>query len=119
MIELSLYHKLADNTLEEYQEELVKLQDSPSIEDLDIEYGNGVLTIKLGPRHGTYVINKQTPNKQIWFSSPKSGPKRYNWDITKKIWVNTRDGHALSKLFSDELTKIAGINISLSDPSGV
>jgi len=30
---------------------------------------SGVLTVKLGD-HGTYVINKQTPNKQIWLSSP-------------------------------------------------
>lgn len=31
---------------------------------------SGVLTIKLGGDLGTYVINKQTPNKQIWLSSP-------------------------------------------------
>ena len=29
----------------------------------------GVLTVKLGA-HGTYVYNKQTPNRQIWMSSP-------------------------------------------------
>lgn len=35
----------------------------------------GVLTANTG-KAGTYVINKQTPNKQIWLSSPISGPKR-------------------------------------------
>ena len=30
---------------------------------------SGVLTLKLGSK-GTYVINKQPPNKQIWLSSP-------------------------------------------------
>lgn len=30
---------------------------------------SGVLTLKLGDK-GTYVINKQPPNKQIWLSSP-------------------------------------------------
>lgn len=29
----------------------------------------GVLTIKLGKR-GTFVLNKQAPNRQIWLSSP-------------------------------------------------
>lgn len=29
----------------------------------------GVLNLRLAG-HGTYVINKQPPNKQIWFSSP-------------------------------------------------
>lgn len=32
---------------------------------------SGVLTLKLD-EHGTYVINKQPPNKQIWLSSPIS-----------------------------------------------
>lgn len=32
-------------------------------------FQDGVLTMQLGS-HGTYVINKQTPNKQIWLSSP-------------------------------------------------
>jgi hypothetical protein len=30
---------------------------------------SGVLTVKLGQK-GTFVINKQTPNRQIWLSSP-------------------------------------------------
>lgn len=30
---------------------------------------SGVLTLILG-NNGTYVINKQPPNKQIWLSSP-------------------------------------------------
>ena len=38
----------------------------------------GVLTVRLGEL-GTYVINKQTPNRQIWMSSPVSGPMRYDW----------------------------------------
>ena len=35
----------------------------------------GVMTLSLGD-HGTYVINKQAPNKQLWMSSPISGPNR-------------------------------------------
>ena len=31
---------------------------------------------------GTYILNKQPPNKQIWLSSPVSGPKRYDWVVT-------------------------------------
>ncbi|KAL8627167.1 hypothetical protein Q9189_007125 [Teloschistes chrysophthalmus] len=39
---------------------------------------SGVLTLAFPPI-GTYVLNKQPPNKQIWLSSPKSGPKRYDY----------------------------------------
>ena len=28
------------------------------------------MTVVLGEPHGTYVFNKQTPNRQIWWSSP-------------------------------------------------
>lgn len=39
----------------------------------------GVLTAVISEAFGTYVINKQAPNKQIWLSSPVSGPKRYDY----------------------------------------
>ena len=38
-----------------------------------------MLTAALGGGLGTYVINKQSPNRQIWLSSPVSGPKRYDF----------------------------------------
>ena len=34
-------------------------------------FQSGVLTVKISQTWGTYVINKQAPNKQIWLSSPK------------------------------------------------
>lgn len=38
-------------------------------QDANIPVQSGVLTLILGEK-GTYVINKQPPNKQIWLSSP-------------------------------------------------
>ncbi len=38
----------------------------------------GVLTLCFPPS-GTYVLNKQPPNRQIWLSSPVSGPKRFDY----------------------------------------
>ena len=60
---------------------------------------------------GTWVINKQPPNKQIWLSSPISGPKRYDWgDRVDKDgaksggeWIYLRDNHAMSELLQEEL----------------
>lgn len=37
----------------------------------DLNYSDGVMTLKLKDQ-STYVINKQTPNRQIWLSSPVS-----------------------------------------------
>lgn len=50
-------------------------------EDYDVSYSMGVLTVQVAPAVGTYVINKQTPNRQIWLSSPVSGPKRSAFKI--------------------------------------
>ncbi|KAG8595705.1 hypothetical protein GDO81_001602 [Engystomops pustulosus] len=73
---------------------------------------NGVLTVKVGGNIGTYVINKQTPNKQIWLSSPTSGPKRYDW--TGKSWVYSHDGVSLHKLLEKELSLALNTTLDLS-----
>uniref|UniRef100_A0AC35TTS7 Ferroxidase n=1 Tax=Rhabditophanes sp. KR3021 TaxID=114890 RepID=A0AC35TTS7_9BILA len=64
----------------------------------------GVLTAKIDDKVGTYVINKETSNRQIWLSSPLSGPKRY--DFVDNKWVHTRDNMALNDLLTYEFRKI-------------
>ncbi|KAF4110243.1 frataxin, mitochondrial [Onychostoma macrolepis] len=107
------YERLADETLDalaDYFEDLT--DESFTGMDYDIVFSNGVLTLKVGSDHGTYVINKQTPNRQIWLSSPTSGPKRYDW--TGERWVYAHDGMALHNLLSKELSIIFKSNIDLS-----
>jgi frataxin len=72
----------------------------------------GVLTVKLGS-HGTYVINKQTPNRQIWLSSPLTGPFRYDWH--KGHWVYHRDGRELLSQLQKELQELLGAAPHLVD----
>jgi frataxin len=75
------------------------------------------------------VINKQPPNRQIWLSSPVSGPKRYDWVISSDSqshkhdstidsgddgstggkWIYLRDGSLLSDLLRKEL----GVEVKL------
>ncbi|MCJ1480447.1 Mitochondrial chaperone Frataxin [Schaereria dolodes] len=76
----------------------------------------GVLTLTIPPL-GTYVLNKQPPNKQIWLSSPVSGPKRYDLVSSARgvregeeanggkggEWVYLRDGSTLTELLKEEL----------------
>ena len=65
----------------------------------------GVLTLSLDSK-GTYVINKQAPNKQIWSSSPVSGPVRY--DLVQRRWVYARDGHEMLQRLESELHELCG-----------
>ncbi|KAL2781393.1 frataxin, mitochondrial isoform 1 preproprotein [Daubentonia madagascariensis] len=107
------YERLAEETLDSLAEFFEDLADKPyTFEDYDVSFGSGVLTVKLGGDLGTYVINKQTPNKQIWLSSPSSGPKRYDW--TGKNWVYSHDGVSLHELLAAELTEALKTKLDLS-----
>ena len=91
------------------------------------------------PSKGEYVINKQPPNKQIWLSSPVSGPKRFDWVVVTQSstdsmnakqdtegstgtlgddgslgggrWIYLRDNTSLTDLLKDELD----VEIATSD----
>jgi len=76
------------------------------------------LNIK-APDVGSYVINKQPPNRQIWLSSPISGQKHYDWvlqggerlnetqhtkdEICFGEWLYLKDGSNMSTLLNTEL----------------
>ncbi|KAK3683366.1 Frataxin-like domain-containing protein [Podospora appendiculata] len=106
------YHAVADEYLNRLVSHLEDLQDKR--EDVDVEYSAGVLTVRFGPDVGVYVINKQPPNKQIWLSSPKSGPKRYDYvilgegqhekqDTATGEWMYLRDSSTINDLLIEEL----------------
>lgn len=112
----SQYHEIADEYLETIVNKFEELQDEG--EDLDVEFSAGVLTLKFP--FGTYVVNKQPPNKQIWLSSPKSGPKRYDWVVIGDgqqhkegtghgEWIYIKDGTTINALFEDE----TGIDLTM------
>lgn len=70
------------------------------------------------PDVGTYVINEQPPNRQIWLSSPISGQEHYDWvlqgggklsetqDIKDEIcfweWLYLENGLNMSTLLNTE-----------------
>uniref|UniRef100_A0A3P9HEL6 Frataxin, mitochondrial n=1 Tax=Oryzias latipes TaxID=8090 RepID=A0A3P9HEL6_ORYLA len=108
------YEKLAEETLDALAEFFEDLADEDVAgEELDVVFSSGVLTVKVGGDYGTYVINKQTPNKQIWLSSPTSGPKRYDWSGER--WLYSHDGVGLHQLLSQEFSLIFKRNINLLD----
>ena len=78
-----------------------------TIEDHDME-GNidmhdGILT--LDTNKGTFVLNKQSSTKEIWLSSPISGP--YHFVLQDNYW-KSRSGVELFEILTNELNiKIA------------
>lgn len=112
-ISLEKYHLLSDATMDALLESLESLLDVLGNPSYEVEYHSGVLTLSLG-EHGTYVINKQPPNKQIWLSSPFSGPKRYDYSEADDDWVYSRDGLALGNLMNAELSNALQQDVDLS-----
>ncbi|XP_030386742.1 frataxin homolog, mitochondrial [Scaptodrosophila lebanonensis] len=96
------------DSLTDYFEELT--ENDTSLTGSDVAYGDGVLTVNLGHTHGVYVINRQTPNKQIWLSSPTSGPKRFDFVGSRTgsegKWIYKHTGESLHHLLQQEIPKI-------------
>lgn len=94
------FHRHADLSLGDLYGKLEEVVEAAGIPEADLEYSQGVLTLELGT-HGTYVINKQSPNKQLWMSSPVSGPVRYDWQ--DGLWQYKHDSHQLHSRLQSEL----------------
>ncbi|CAH9089244.1 unnamed protein product [Cuscuta europaea] len=112
LLEEDEYHKLANSTIHDLLEKLEEYGDLIDIIGFDVDYGNEVLTLKLGSL-GTYVINKQMPNRQIWMSSPVSGPSRFDWDRKCEAWIYRRTKESLLNVLESELEKLCGTPIKL------
>ncbi|KAG9314654.1 hypothetical protein JVU11DRAFT_5459 [Chiua virens] len=106
------YHALADATMTSLLERLEDLLDEMTNEGFEVDYHSGVLTLNLGS-NGIYVINKQPPNKQIWLSSPVSGPKRYDYVPSTDDWRYSRDGEGMATLLEEELSRALGRAVML------
>ncbi|KAL5255274.1 hypothetical protein ACHWQZ_G014619 [Mnemiopsis leidyi] len=111
--ETSNFDVVVVETLETLTEALEELPDFiPDVPELfDVEYNGEVLTLKI--KEGfTYVINRQTPNQQIWLSSPISGPKRY--DFVDGQWIYSHDGSSMIDLLESELSELLDFEFELN-----
>ena len=89
-----------------------------AMDDLDVDVEGGILTITLPAGGGTYLVNKHTPNREIWLSSPKSGAWHFRRD-PEAGWVSTRvvdDARPqLHRLLADELADVTGKPLELME----
>ena len=101
-LEIEDYHVQADEYLESILIAYEEYAEEVDSNELDVDLAQGVMSLEI-PGAGSYVINKQPPNKQIWLSSPISGPKRY--DYVDGEWVYLRDGTTLTELLEAETSE--------------
>ena len=77
---------------------------------------DGVLNVSVGTL-GTFVLNKQAPNLQLWLSSPVTGPLRYGYVPEAGAWLNVRDGHDLLKCLTDDFETLCGAQLDFAPVS--
>lgn len=107
----SEYHHVADETLETIQDVVEEAMENAGLE-AEISLASGVLTMSFP--QGTYVINKQTPNRQVWWSSPISGPRRYEYDEADGKWVFTREESiTLGESLKEEFQELFKMDLNL------
>ena len=103
----SAFEALADETLRRFMDQI----DDALGDGLDVDLEGGILTIELDTGD-QYVINKHSPNRQVWMSSPVSGAFHFEFD--GKAWVSTRDpATVLTRLLANELATATGQAFSL------
>lgn len=126
------FHRIADRSLDELHDLVGVLEALELDHEVEVTIAQGVLKLDLGKKIGTWVINKQTPNRQLWWSSPISGPKRYEYDqriddrcyeiFEKQIstgsidcamkWYNTKDKTPLLTLLREEIKNKVDVDIA-------
>jgi len=94
----SEFERLAGQTLEG----IADILDSTLGDGADVDFSGGILTCTLDSG-GQYVLNRHTPNRQIWLSSPRSGASHYAFDVGRAAWADTRTGRTLTDVLVEEL----------------
>ena len=100
----STYHALAEKWLTTAEDVL------EAVEDFEVEHQYGVLTVIL-PSGKTFVINKQTPARQLWYSSPISGGLHFSYNAQAQQWTLS-DGRELGDIFAKDLAMLGGVVLS-------
>ncbi len=72
------------------------------LEESELSLSQGVLVFQLAGK--SWVLIKQAPNRQLWWSSPLSGPRRYEYMPDIQELTQTRDEERKSS--SSNMVKI-------------
>lgn len=97
----TIFHENADKALNQLLEFAEGLENNHEIE---VNLDSGVLSLVM-PDDREYIINKHTPSRQIWVSSPYTGAGYF--EFNQNNWVPKRaeaaQGKSLFQFISEEI----------------
>jgi CyaY protein len=80
-----------------------------SAADIEYETVAGILTIDCGG--GKIIINRQTPNREIWVAAKSGG---FHFRKADGVWVDTRGGPPLAARLAQCIEEQSGERVALS-----
>jgi frataxin-like iron-binding protein CyaY len=87
------------------EEELIglakRIEDNDQESLFDVEYLDGILTIFVTATNQTYVINKHSASKKIWYSSPVTRTDYFSYDSNQRKWFDDQNQELSQKLISE------------------
>jgi frataxin len=105
----SAFETIADAALADLQ---AKIEAALDDADPEVELRGGILTVILDDG-SQFVINKHSPTRQIWVSSPIGGAAHYSWDDAAKVWRSTRSDAELRAALAADLAQASGLAVKL------
>ena len=79
--------------------------------DLDLEVGDGILSIACDDG-AKFVLNRQEAVQQIWLATPWGG-SHYTYDAVTHSWKDARSGETLTSALAKALGQKLGFEVSL------
>lgn len=107
-IDDAAFESLAVQTLQRFA---ARIEDATM--DLEVDLVEGVLNIETEDG-AVYLVNKHSPLRQLWLSSPVSGAGHFGFNAANKTWESTRGGESLEKILERELSAAAGAPVTLA-----
>lgn len=86
-----------------YLENLMEALEERYWDRVECELSDGVLNVKT-ENQGVFIINRNIPKQELWFSSPFSGGAHYTFK--DNVWCNTRNNDTFELVLFSELDRL-------------
>ena len=91
------FYELCEQYLYDIAEKIEKLDIHSNI---DVDYLDGILKITIINKK-TFIINRNSGNAKIWYSSPFTGADYFSFDDSQKKCLNSSGIELLKKLLEE------------------
>ena len=90
------FYQLCEKFLQDLSD---KIENLDSNSNLELEYLDGILKIVINKNKKTFIVNRNSGNQKIWYSSPFSGADYFSYNDLQNKWLNSKNVELFDKLF--------------------